>query len=97
MPFDMTLDPTTDVILGAIDYLERYGWRKGGAASDGKRCILGALRAESLGKARLFSASIRRVKAANGIEIDLPFWNDAQKRTKEDVISALRNTLAAPP
>ncbi len=96
MPFDTTLDPTTDVILGAIDYLERYGWHKGGMGRGPNRCILGAIREITLYNMPLMCRAMERVKKANGIEIDLPFWNDAQERTKEDVLAALHNSLVAP-
>ncbi|SRR5216684_3287307 len=95
MPFDTTLDPTTDVILGAIDHLQRYGWIKGYSRLGIARCIKGALLEKTGANNRLFDAAIRRVKKANGIEIDLAFWNDAQDRTKEQVIDAMRNSLVA--
>ncbi len=94
MPFDTTLDPTTDVILGAIDYLEKYGWRKGGKRGpDEEGCVLQAMCAAAAHRAPdLLTRAVRRVERANGI-ICLPFWNDAQGRTKEQVLEALRNSL----
>ena len=97
MPFDSTLNPTTDVILGAIDYLETYGWCKGSGAFYDRRCFVAALYEAAGGHTHVADRAIARVKAANGIEVDLPFWNDAQERTKEQVIGALRNTLAYAP
>src|SRR5229473_310664 len=95
MPFDTKLDPTTDVILGALDYLERYGWHKGSTTHGSKRCILGALREISGAHSHVLDLAARRVQKANGIEIALAFWNDAQDRTKEQVLDALRNSLVA--
>ena len=93
MPFDSTLDPTTEVILGAIDYLERCGWTKGAAIVGSQRCIWGALREAAMPNCRFVGAASDRIKRANGITVDLPFWNDAQERTKEQVLEALRNSL----
>src|SRR6266436_3194052 len=97
MPFDTTLDPTTDVILGAIDYLETHGWHKGGRANGPARCVLGALREAAGARSHALNQAAERVRRANGITIDLPFWNDAQERTKEQVLDALRNSLIALP
>ncbi len=96
MPFDSTLDPTTDVILGAITYLETHGWQKGGCNPhnpDGPGCIREAIYRAANGYTHIAHLAVLRVKKANGITIDIPFWNDAQERTKEQVLDALHNSL----
>ena len=95
MPFDTTLDPTTDVILGAITYYENHDWHKGGLVGPhGATCIVQAMRqAAGSHSGDLVFRAIRRVQEANGIKINLPFWNDARDRTKEQVLDALRNSL----
>src|SRR6266478_2330338 len=97
MPFDTTLDPTTDVILGTIDYIETHGWVKGAAARGAERCIVYAMRAVAGAHSHILDLAEERVKMANGITTDLPFWNDVKERTKEQVIEALRNTLVFAP
>ncbi len=99
MPFDSTLDPITDVILGAIEYLEKHPLHKGGMVGPyGAVCIYGAMRyARGSHSGDLVARAVKRVQAANGIEIDLPFWNDMKERTKEQVLDALRNSLVSMP
>ncbi|SRR5216683_1820189 len=95
MPFDTTLDPTTDIILGAIDYLEQYRWCQYAAVRGNQRCVWGALR-EVAGESNrgMLDAACRRVEQMNNIpSFDLQDWNDVRGRTKDQVLDALRNSL----
>ncbi len=90
MPLDGTSNPTTEIILGAIAYLESYGWHQGGAVSGAKRCMWGALReVADANNIALFGVS-ERIERANHIRHGrIPEWNDQPERTYEDVIQAL--------
>ncbi len=95
MPLDGTATPTTEVILGAIERLERHGWCQGKSIHGAERCVFGAIR----GAAWSFGGdwcwmTMRRVEAANGIPFEtIAYWNDEPGRTKEEVVDALRKAL----
>jgi hypothetical protein len=106
MPFDSTLDPTTDVILGAIDYLEKHEWCQGTAMRGIARCLLSTLTVclpppntvgagpEGSDSSKLMQATRERVERSLGIrEHHLTEWNDVPGRTKEQVIDALHASL----
>ena len=101
MPLDGTTTPTTEIILGAIERLERYGWCQGHTMNGDERCVYGAIKnavwhqffGQFLDEG-LVRATMRRVERANGIPDEgIAFWNDEPGRTKEGVIEALYRAL----
>ncbi len=93
MPFDSTLDSTTEIILGAIEYLEQHGLHKGDVTRADRVCPIGALLASMGDKRMFFDLAVWRIKEANGIETSLAVWSDAVERTEEQVIAALYRSL----
>ena len=94
MPFDTTLDPTTDVFLGAILYIEHYGWNQGSAASGIRRCVWAAMREMAGANTALMLAVGERFERANKIRHGrVSEWNNEPGRTEEQVLDALRNSI----
>jgi hypothetical protein len=95
MPLDGTTTPTTEIILGAIERLERHGWCQGRSIHGAERCVFGAIRGAAWSFGGDWSgATCRRFERANGITQDeIAYWNDEPERTKEEVIEALRRAL----
>jgi len=89
------LDEAGKILVMAADHVERYGWCQLGLAAPGignnnERCALMAIWAQGNNN--------DAVDAANRLARYLGFterkqvvhWNDTPERTKEEVISALR-------
>jgi len=95
MPFDSTPDPTTDIILGAIEYLERHGWCQGAVAQGDNVCIVGAVRAVGGSHNPAYGPAMWRISRAidNLGPAGVIAWNDAAGRTKEEVIEVLYKSL----
>lgn len=77
-----------EILEGAADLIERDGWCQGHAMNDaGEMCLMQAL---------VFTASgmceFHKLRRILGHAIDEPIveWNDRPGRTKEEVITALR-------
>lgn len=95
MPLDGTTNPTTQVIVDAIDYLDRYGWCQDMPQHGARMCLWGALRnAAGADHPDLLKSALWRVATASDMgEIGVPAWNDAPGRTKQQVIAALQKAL----
>lgn len=95
MPLDSVTTQTTQVIIDAMEYLNKYGWCQDMAQLGGQMCLWGALRdAAGVRRPDLLNAACRRVALANDILDDnLPAWNDVPGRTKRQVIEALEKAL----
>ncbi len=86
------LDETSKILMSAADYIEKHGWWcKGHGASPGiKTCLMTSIWTISYNdKAR---EAADRVTHYLGFEKreEAVKWNDAPERTKEEVVSALR-------
>ena len=95
MPLDGTTFPTTEVIFGAIERLERWGWCQGRTINGTERCVFGAIRTAASGNEKLMKAALWRVADANPeiTPVGIAYWNDEPGRTKDQVIEALRRAL----
>src|SRR5258706_1042238 len=86
------LDKGGKILISAADYIEKYGWWcKGHGASKGLRaCLMTSI--------WFISNNDKAIEASDRVTHYLGFenrgeavrWNDAPERTKEEVISALR-------
>lgn len=92
---EVKLEPWQKVCLKAAELLEQHGWTQGAAKNiqTGAMCAAGAMyyANKDLAHPLDYYADARyhflkAVKAQN-----IPAWNDMPERTKEEVISTLRN------
>ena len=91
MPFDGTkVDKTGKLLLAAADLLQAEGWVQGSMRRYGGRCVVGAISDAGCPRAtaQQLNRAYNRALALAGT--NLPFWNDAPGRTKEEVINLLR-------
>lgn len=84
-----------EVLAGARDVLAERGWHQGGfMGQDGAVCAMGALRVACFGELLpgQFSTGLGAAHEllARVVEGPIDWWNDAQGRTYEDVILALK-------
>jgi hypothetical protein len=86
--WDIKVDPVTEVITGAANYIEAHGWKQAYGKHGGARCVMGAL------KSMTDDIFIRmEARERIGATIGSPFvetWNDTRGRTKGEVVAALR-------
>lgn len=78
-------------LLAAADYIEKWGWHQGSASgSTGGVCAMGAIL--EVTDIKFHVRAMRLLCRHLGSQhIDyIPDWNDSPSRTKEEVISALR-------
>lgn len=88
-------DLISEALLRAAAHIEQFGWQRYmfGAANE-PCCLVGAIRVvlkiplEEHADERVIKA-IERVQKSSKIQ-SLADWNDAQERTKEEVLNALR-------
>ena len=83
---------TREVLLGAAEYLRKYGWIQWETGNHGgPRCALGAL--ESVDIDSVYDDAeyrlLRTVGASSVVK-----WNDAPGRTVEEVIAAFEKAAA---
>lgn len=93
--------PEVDVLLRAADYIEEHGWIQGNRTGSCGVCLVGAIEMVSNGKITIASAEgyylpdVARVSKVVGC--DAWIWNDRNGRTKEQVVSILRQMAATYP
>lgn len=94
----MLLDPKFEVkikarkvLLEAADCLEEYGWVQGCLHKDGRVCMMGAI-AEVNAGCGCDPVSVEVVARLTKVTGGVPpaKWNDDPKRTKAQVVRALR-------
>lgn len=87
------MNAVVDILIGAADYIEQYGWHQYDAfdyASKAPRppaCAFGAMMAVCNDDNALFEA--RNLVNAH-VGRDLVYFNDTPGRTKDQVVTALR-------
>lgn len=101
-----TLDEVGQCMLDAANLLEQHGWCQCTTGNEyGEHCAVGAIESvlEGIDIYKFFSPAVQRLGAYIIEKENLPFsssifavpevthWNDQSERTKEEVISALRN------
>lgn len=107
------LDDTGKVLLDAAGYIEEHGWCKRTLrARDGRVCAIGAIRMaaaatalepQSLAEEVIVAARIEQKvmsaawRLSDHIGDNVAIWNDRAKRTKEEVITALREAAICRP
>lgn len=94
MPFDGTkLDDVTKLLIEGRERIER-GWCQGVMRKLGAVCMVGALYEGTIGSDGniYFNAELRLQRGA-GTD-DLPRWNDAPERTKDEVLQAFDRAIA---
>ncbi len=86
---EVELDAISRNLLRAVDYIQQHGWCQGEAfGPNGTVCMLGALD-KTRGHAITYLKAIDRlIPLIGGIPINR--WNDAEGRTKDEVITKLR-------
>lgn len=86
---EIKIDEVAQVLLDAADYIDKHGWCQNKLEDDdGRVCVMGALyRVNTPWSA--YSKLFRHL-SVNIKVLDVPFWNDAHGRTKEEVVSVLR-------
>ena len=95
----MNIDETLDA---AAELIEQDGWMQGGYHRDGKHCVLGAIAGVIDGVDHTDTSLIeqllwrerdahRALSETLGTS-EIADWNDDPKRTKAEVVAALRNT-----
>jgi hypothetical protein len=97
------LDETGHVLWKAAEYLEEYGWIQGTGFSDRyltrpAACAMGAIEMAANASTKSYdllwvSAMDRMQNYLHGERIHS--WNDAEGRTKEEVIDTLRQAATA--
>ncbi len=86
---EVELGATSLHLLRAIDYIQQHGWCQGIAfGPNGTVCVLGALDKTKEMLGNYFKAIDRLIPLVGGIPIHR--WNDAEGRTKVEVITKLR-------
>jgi hypothetical protein len=94
------LEPWRQVLLDAADSIERLGWIQHALGTgSGPRCVLGAIHfaGAERGSGWLWTGTIdavTKMHAALGRN-NLPVWNDAPGRTKDEVLALLRRVATA--
>lgn len=92
MPFDGTqLNRTVQLLLSAKSRLEKDGWCQCELHADsGAHCLWGSFefkdREEMIEINHILEHTIR---LKSGFRFDVPQWNDASNRTKEEVLALL--------
>lgn len=81
------LDPVSKTLLDAADYIEEHGWCQEFMWADGRVCALGAI---LIAKGTGLSGPRDRLMAFLKNPESITKWNDAPGRTKDEVVSALR-------
>lgn len=93
-------DPASDLLRKAADKIERCGWCQGTAQTYyGSFCALGALEhaqhAAGLHISVYFEAVSRLIDLLRLTQpASIATWNDTKGRTKEQVVSAMRDAAA---
>ncbi len=89
-----------EVAKAAADLLEKEGWVQGkhrywdGSPCDGHilgRCVLAAFADVTPGGDKIFSKTRSAFGNYLGVR-NIAHWNDAEERTKEEVVTALRDS-----
>jgi hypothetical protein len=84
----ITREPWRQVLSEAAAILEIHGWIRGYLENGNGYCLIGALRVTHASDLDKHEAAVRFAMRLN--IRSLAGWNDAPKRTKGEVIAALR-------
>lgn len=101
-PTEIKLEPWQEILLRAADILEEHGWVQGQIGYDGEGyCAFGAM-IKALATVNHMGLDDAMMKLGNAVAtIGSPFdsaifrWNDREDRTKEQVISKMREVANA--
>jgi hypothetical protein len=93
-PPEITTNPVSQTLWDAADLLERDGWCQGGYSdNEGRHCLIGAIKTVNPGDDHGVTALDLIVRFLNQNPV---CWNDVHDRTRDEVISVLRQASEAP-
>lgn len=98
---EITLTDAADALDNAAKYIDEHGWCQGSLReAEGKVCALGSImfsRFDSMEwkytqywKMQGILEKFLKLPESDSIKPPLAIWNDAQGRTQEEVVTALR-------
>jgi len=86
------VSPVAEVLLGAAEYIEKFGWKQRDFGDDGgPRCMLGAVMSQCKNTYTDIMSAAQLHLQRQGKFMS---WNDSPGRTKAEVIDALRSAAA---